>query len=203
MHGHFSGADMEVIAGGGISKSSYNVNVGSKLSSNKSTRRRIIVKHRKIGAGYDIDDDEDDIIEKTITKTKITIKKGHKNKRRKGGDGEEEEYNEYVDGESGESLDQTQIAGTYSLYLTGNVSIRHRVPKPATCVTWNGNKVKTFDGLLYTRNLYCSHTLVQDSIDGAFSVQLRSCANGSLQPCSHAIDILLANSKYSLENSSE
>lgn len=194
---------MEVIAGGGISKSSYNGNVGSKVSSSKSTKRRIIVKHRKIGAGYDIDDDEDDIIEKTITKTKITIKKGHKNKRRKGGDGEEEEYNEYVDGESGESLDQTQIAGTYSLYLTGNVTIRHRVPKPATCVTWNGNKVKTFDGLLYTRNLYCSHTLVQDSIDGAFSVQLRSCGNGSPQPCSHAIDILLANSKYSLENSSE
>lgn len=193
---------MEVVAGEGISKSSYNVrNVENSHSG--TARKKIIVKHRKIGAGYDINDDEDDIIEQTITRTKITIKKGRKNKRRKNGDGEEEEYYEYEDGESGESSGQTQFAGTYSLYLAGNVTIRHRVPKPATCVTWNGNKVKTFDGLLYTRNLYCSHTLVQDSIDGAFSVQLRSCGNGLPQPCSHAIDIFLANAKYSLENSSE
>lgn len=193
---------MEVVAGEGISKTSYNVkNVESSLSSKGSTRKKI-VKHRKIGAGYDIDDDEDDIIEKVITKTKITIHKGRKNKRRKGNAGEEEYY-EYEDGESDESSGQTLVAGTYSLYLAGNVTIRHRVPKPATCVTWNGNKAKTFDGLLYTRNLYCSHTLVQDSIDGTFSVQLRSCPNGAPQPCPHAIDILMLNTKYSLENTSK
>lgn len=193
---------MEVIAGGGISKTSFNVkNSESSLSSGGSKRRKI-VKHRKIGAGYDIDDDEDDIIEKTITKTKITIKKGRKTKRRKGDGGEEEEYYEYEDGDD-ESSHRALIAGTYSLYMAGDVTIRHRVPKPATCVTWNGNKIKTFDGLLYTRNLYCSHTMVQDSIDGTFSVQLRSCMNGAPQPCPHAIDILLANAKYSLEYSSE
>lgn len=194
---------MEVVAGGGISKTSYNVKqFENSLSSSGSSKKKIIKKHRKIGVGYDIDDDEDDIIEKTITKTKITIKKGRKNKRRKGG-AEEEEYYEYEDGDSGEASDQVLIAGTYSLYLAGNVTIRHRVPKPATCVTWNGNKMKTFDGLLYTRNLYCSHTLVQDSVDGTFSLQLRSCPSGAKQPCPHAIDILLLTTKYSLENTSK
>lgn len=194
---------MEVVAGEGISKTSYNVNkIESNVSGSGSKKKVKVVKHRKLGAGYDIDDDEDDIIEKVITKTKITIKKGRKGKRRKNGE-DEEEYYEYEDGESGESSAQSLVAGTYSLYLAGNVSIRHRVPKPATCVTWNGNKVKTFDGLLYTRNLYCSHTLVQESVDGTFSVKLRACSNGSPQPCPHAIDILVSTTKYSLENASK
>lgn len=194
---------MEVVAGGGFARTSYNVKNIESGSSSSGSKRRKITRHRQIGAGYDIDDDEDDIIEKTITKTKITIHKGRKKYRKNDGE-EEEEYSEYVDGdENGESSDQTLIAGTYSLYMAGNVTIRHRLPKPATCVTWNGNKVKTFDGLLYTRNLYCSHTLVQDSVDGTFSVQLRSCVNGSPQPCPHAIDILVANTKYSLDNTSE
>lgn len=196
---------MEVIAGGGISHTSYNVkNYEKSASSSRGGTRKKIVKHRKIGGGYDIDDDEDDIIEKTITKTKITIhKSGRKGKRRKGGDGEEEEYYEYEDEEDTEGSNEALVVGTYSLYSMGNVTIRHRVPKPATCVTWNGNKMKTFDGLLYTRNLYCTHTLVQDSIDGTFGVHLRSCPNGPPQPCPHAIDILLANTKYSLQNTSE
>lgn len=72
-------------------------------------------------------------------------------------------------------------------------------PKPTMCITFNGNKVKTFDGLIYNYELYCSHTLLQDFIDGTFKIVLRSCPYGSPQPCPHALEIFLQSDQYTIE----
>lgn len=118
---------------------------------------------------------------------------------------EEYEYEEYEDEEEGENdaYDGMSAIGVQSLYISSGLVVTHRVPKPATCTTWNGNKVKTFDGLIYNHNLFCSHTLLQDRIDGSFSVVVRACSSSYKEPCSHAIDIMISNVKYKLENISK
>lgn len=88
--------------------------------------------------------------------------------------------------------------GVYSIYTSNDLSVKHRVPKPATCVTWNGNKVKTFDGLIYNHNLKCSYTLVKDRVDGSFSIIAKGCNRN--EKCSHAIEIWMANAKYIIKN---
>lgn len=151
---------------------------------------------------YDFDDgDEEDGYEKVITKTEIKIVKKKKNRGKGKGRYEEEEEYEYEDEENGPEYQL--ISGVYSLYLAGGVQIKHQTPKPASCMTWNGNKVKTFDGLMYTHNLYCSHTLVQDIVDGSFSVVLKSCPAEATAHCSYALEIFVQNLKYTLENKSK
>lgn len=188
-------ADMEIVRGAEQSHSFSTLNQTSILSGQTSGGRKI-KKIRKKGHKYDLDDqdNDDESYEKIITKT-IIVKKGRKRVKGHRADSEEEEY-EYED-EDSETIDGMQTIGVYSLYVTNDLSVKHRVPKAATCITWNGNKIKTFDGLIYSHNLRCSHTLVKDSVDGSFSVNLHGCSNGD---CSHIIEIWMSNTKYHLEN---
>lgn len=67
-------------------------------------------------------------------------------------------------------------------------------------MSWNGRKIKTFDGVTYNASLYCSHTLAQDSIDGSFAVILTACPVGAKQPCPHVLSILVGLTMYTFEN---
>lgn len=89
--------------------------------------------------------------------------------------------------------------GIYSMYILSEVDMTQRQPKKGVCMTWNGNKVKTFDGLIYTSSLYCSHTLFHDKIDGVFSVIMRNCPYGDVK-CNVALVVYLSNIKYTFEN---
>lgn len=139
-------------------------------------------------------DEEDESWEKIITQTKIKIKKGKKSKPK----GTEVEY--YESGESDEQ-GNVDIPGCYSMYMSNQLDITFRTPKPAMCMTWNGNKVKTFDGVMYNASLHCSHTLVQDYVDGSFSVILRACpfssTNGGV--CPYALEIFLQSLQYTFD----
>lgn len=171
------------------------------LSGNTSGKKKVKKIRRKGHKSVEIDGDYDDdeSYEKIITKTKIVVKKVRKSKKGKGA--HEDEYEEYEDevGED-ESFSQMQAIGVQSLYISSGLTIKHRVPKPATCTTWNGNKVKTFDGLIYNHNFRCSHTLLQDKIDGTIGIVLRACPSTAAQPCPHALEIMMSNTKYVLES---
>lgn len=95
---------------------------------------------------------------------------------------------------------QVQFPGIYSHYLEQDADILYKQPKPAMCTTWNGQKVKTFDGLTYRTPLHCSQTLLQDRVDGSLSIILRACPPGSIEPCPHALVIFIQNLKYTLSN---
>lgn len=41
------------------------------------------------------------------------------------------------------------MPGVYEMYLSQHLDVIYRIPKPAVCMAWNGNKVKTFDGVIY------------------------------------------------------
>lgn len=209
------GADMEVIHGREQSHSFSTVNRTTIMggSSSSGSRRRVkkVRRKKKLNTIEGDEEEEEDSggesYEKIITKTKIVVHKGKKVKKPKkthaSAEYEYEEYeDEYDDGEN-EAYDGMSAIGVQSLYISSGLMVKHRVPKPATCTTWNGNKVKTFDGLIYTHNLHCSHTLLQDRIDGSFSVVLRACSGSHKEPCSHAIDIMISNVMYKLENTSE
>lgn len=89
----------------------------------------------------------------------------------------------------------------YQLYsLSQGAEVTYRTPKPSVCITWNGNKIKTFDGVTYNHELICSHVLVQDYKDGTFNVILRSCPYDSTQPCPHALEVFLQNEQFTFEN---
>lgn len=89
----------------------------------------------------------------------------------------------------------------YPLYsISQGASVTYQTPKPSICMTWNGNKIKTFDGVTYNHELICSHVLVQDFIDGAFNIILRSCPYDSIQPCPHALEVFLQNEQFTFEN---
>lgn len=178
-----------MISTGGSSHTFTNVSEHtSGKSSTKKTKKRVWKQ--------DEDEDEDEGFKKIITKVTI-IKKGRK-KVKKGRYVEVDENGDEVF----EGADQE--AGVFVMYESKEMDIRHRIPKPAVCMTWNGNKVKTFDGVTYTSNLYCAHTLVQDSIDGSFSVILRSCPYNSDDQIdglckSPALVLFLQSVRYSFE----
>lgn len=88
--------------------------------------------------------------------------------------------------------------GIYSMYHMQSIDMTKR-PKKGICMTWNGHKVKTFDGMIYSNSLYCSHTLLHDKIDGLYSVTLRNCPYGDTS-CNVALIVYLANIKYTFEN---
>lgn len=92
-----------------------------------------------------------------------------------------------------------EAPGVFSLYIQ-QPGIAYRTPKPSTCLTWNGNKIKTFDGVSYSHELACSHTMVQDTFDGSFSIILRACPADSVQPCPHALEIFSQSEQYTFEN---
>lgn len=146
----------------------------------------------------DEDYEEGGGFKKIITKTKVTtiIKNGRKKHKGRYVEVDEENGDENYEGGESES-------GVFVMYESNAMDIRYRIPKPAVCMTWNGNKVKTFDGLTYTSNLYCAHTLVQDAVDGSFSVVLRSCPYYSEQNyglCkSPALVLFLQNARYTFE----
>lgn len=191
-------ADMEIIRGPETSHSFTTLNRTSVLSGSTGGSRKI-KKIRKKGHRYNFEDgdSDDESYEKIITKTKIIVKKGRKKVKGVGGYDRDDEYVEYED-EDNKAMESMQAIGVYSLYLSNDLTIKHRVPKPATCTTWNGNKVKTFDGLIYNHNLRCTHTLVKDKIDGSFSVVLHGCSQTEL--CSHTLEIWMSNDKYIIEN---
>lgn len=83
--------------------------------------------------------------------------------------------------------------------MVQEMDVTYKTPKPSVCMTWNGNKIKTFDGVTYSHELFCSHTMVQDIVDGTFSVILRSCPSESLQPCPHALEVFMQNEQYTFE----
>lgn len=162
-------------------------------SSGSSTKK----KNKKLIYQSDGEDDEEEGgFKKIITKTKVTIiKKGHKKNKGRYVEVDEEDDEEYQGSEN--------EFGVFAMYESNAMDIRYRIPKPAVCLSWNGNKVKTFDGLTYTSNLYCAHTLIQDAIDGTFSVVLRSCPYNSEQNnnvCkSPALVLFLQSVRYTFE----
>lgn len=81
-----------------------------------------------------------------------------------------------------------------------DLEVTYKTPKPSVCMTWNGNKIKTFDGVTYSHELICSHTMVQDIVDGTFSIILRSCPYESIQPCPHALEIFMQNEQFTFES---
>lgn len=174
---------MEVIQTGDAQKTLYNA-----FDQTHGSRKKI--KKKKYHT-MDNDDDDDETYEEVITKTKIRkIIKGKKSRGKTVYESDEEEEEEEFE----------QMPGTYSLYLTNEVGIVVRTPKPAVCMTWNGNKFKTFDGLIYNRNLHCAHTMVQDYVDGSFSVVLRACPYEGVPQCSYAIEIFLQQNQYTIDS---
>lgn len=203
---HSKGADVEVIRGDEQSQSYNLVNRTTTLGGSSGGTKKIkkIRRKGKKKVEAEGDYDEDESYEKIIEKTKIIVKKGRKSK--KGKEAYEDEYEEYEDEVAdNEAYNGMQAIGVHSLYISSGLTIKHRVPKPATCTTWNGNKVKTFDGLIYTHSFRCSHTLLQDKIDGTIGIVLRACPStvamiAQQQPCPHALEIMMSNTKYILEN---
>lgn len=198
---------MEIVRGRELSNSYSTVNrttvIGGGLSKKRKTKKIRKKKGRKQTSDEgDGGEDDGESYEKIITKTKIVVHKGRKTQKKKSHENDEYEYEEYEDEEDdgSEAYDGMSAVGVQSLYISSGLLVRHRIPKPATCTTWNGNKIKTFDGLILTHNLYCSHTLVQDRIDGTFGVVLRACPTNFNGPCSHALDFMISNTKYKLEN---
>lgn len=84
--------------------------------------------------------------------------------------------------------------------MTQDLEVTFKTPKPSVCMTWNGNKIKTFDGVTYTHQLVCSHTLIQDIVDGTFNVILRACPYGAIQPCPHALELFVQSEQFTFEN---
>lgn len=186
-----SAEDMEIIDLGGTSKTFYSAQDQSMMSGSHSSRKK---KVKKVIEQEAEEEDEDESYEKIITQTKIKIKKGKKSK----GKGKGKAYYEEEE-ESEDDYENMEIPGIYSLYLSSDVNFKIRTPKPAICMTWNGNKVKTFDGLMYDSNLYCSHILVQDYVDGSFSVILRSCPFDADILCSNGLEIFLQDLRYTFD----
>lgn len=183
---------MEIIDLGGTSKTFYSAQDQSMMSGHSSRKKKVkVIRHE----ADDDEEDEDESYEKIITQTKIKIKKGKKKGKGKGKAYYEEEEEE----ESEDEYENMEIPGIYSLYLSNDVNFKIRTPKPAICMTWNGNKVKTFDGLMYDSNLYCSHILVQDYVDGSFSVILRSCPYNAEASCSNGLEIFLQDLRYTFD----
>ena len=200
-----AGADMEIVRGNELSQSFATLNRTTIMGGGVIGGTRRVKKIRKKGhKSFEVEgEDEDSGSYEKIIKTKtIIVKKGRKTKKGKGSYGDDEEYEYEYEDEDGasEGFNGMQAIGVYSLYISSGLTVKHRVPKPATCTTWNGNKVKTFDGLIYTHNLRCSHTLIQDKIDGTFGIVLRACSHTNQQPCPHALEIMMSNTKYILES---
>lgn len=173
---------MEVIPLGGSSKTFYKTMDQTVKTGNVKKKKKV---YYNTGG-----DDEEGSWEKVITKTKIKIKKGKKSKGK----------SSYYETEEDEDGEEIQIPGVYSMYMSNDVDVTYRTPKPAVCMTWNGNKIKTFDGLIYTSNLYCSHTLVQDYLDGSFSIILRACPYGEEYiECTYALEIFLQSLRYTFD----
>lgn len=129
------------------------------------------------------DSGEDEEIEETETIIKKTIirKKGKK----KYTIDEDEEFFE--------------APGVYSMYMIQDLEVTYKTPKPSVCMTWNGKKFKTFDGVAYSHELICSHTLVQDLVDGTFSVIVRACPYDSGNNCPYALEIFIQNEQFTFE----
>lgn len=188
---------MQIIPLGSSANSIFN-QLNSSYSGTKSQRKggKMYYGSGSYGIGQEEDeDDESDETwqEKTITKIKIKTKTKKKNHHQKTG------YYETDDDDTNQDYSQMQLGGVYSMYLTKDVDVAFKTPKSSVCMTWNGNKIKTFDGLIYASPLYCAHTLIQDMIDGTFSVVLRSCPFDAVQPCPHSLVIFLQNLKYTFE----
>lgn len=76
------------------------------------------------------------------------------------------------------------------------------VKPSAVCATWNGDRVKTFDGLVYTGELVCSHILVEDNVDKTFAVVLKSCLNDQ-DTCTPALEVTLNGETFEFRNDNE
>lgn len=195
---------MEIVRGNELSQSYSTLNRTTIIGGSANGGKRRVKKIRKKGRkSFELEGEGEDSgsYEKIIKTETVIVKKGRKTKKGKGAytDDAEYEYEEYED-EENEGFNGMQAIGVYSLYISSGLTVKHRVPKAATCTTWNGNKVKTFDGLIYTHNLRCSHTLIQDKIDGTFGIVLRACSNTHQQPCPYALEIMMSNTKYILES---
>lgn len=195
---------MEVVRGNELSHSYSTVNRTTVIGgSSGGTRRRKIRRKGHKTFGVDGDDEEVDGSYEIIKKTEIIVKKGRKIKKGKGTHTEDEyDYEEYEDSENG-AYNGMLLMGVQSIYISSDLAIKHRVAKAATCTTWNGYKVKTFDGLIYAHDLRYSHTLVQDKIDGTFGVILRACPKHSNERVLYVLEIMMSNTKYTLQNMSE
>lgn len=87
--------------------------------------------------------------------------------------------------------------GVYPIYPATIVD-PCETPKRGLCMTYNGNKVKTFDGLVYSSSLHCSNTLYHDKLGGLFSVILKNCPK-DLPSCKKSIIVQLSNIKYTFK----
>lgn len=149
--------------------------------------------------------DDEQIWREIVEKIRIMISEGESRKRIGG--------HSVLDSEIDDNYENLILPGVYSLYLQSNVDVVMRTPKPAICMTW-GNKFKTFDGLMYNADLYCSHTLVQDIAEGSFSIILRTCPytddsygggglttiDTNVKKCTDALVVISQNTQYTFEN---
>jgi integrin beta 3 len=167
----------------------FSFNKPMTASKKKTVKKTKITKQEEADSGSEERDDEDEeeIVETTIIKKK-TIKKGSKGKKKKG-------KKESLEIEE-EDVDYVEIDGIYG--MGSDFVISSAKPKPMMCTTWNGNKIKTFDGLMYNAPLFCSHTLLQDRISGIYSVILKSCPSDAPETCSPSIIVLINGEKYSI-----
>lgn len=55
----------------------------------------------------------------------------------------------HYDFDENTDFSEVDLPGLYAIYADQTVDVVHRTPKPAICTAWNGNKIKTFDGLTY------------------------------------------------------
>lgn len=92
-----------------------------------------------------------------------------------------------------------EAPGVYSMYMIQDLEVSYKTPKPSVCMTWNGNKIKTFDGLSYSHELVCAHTLIQDIVDGTFSVIVRACPYDADPKCPFSLEIFAQNEQFTFE----
>ncbi|XP_055377167.1 uncharacterized protein LOC129609258 [Condylostylus longicornis] len=93
--------------------------------------------------------------------------------------------------------------GTYSwsMSMTALAGSSKGKSDEGLCFTWNGMNVKTFDGVTYQSQLLCSHTMIEDSVDGTFKIVLRTCQAGvSDDKCNFALLIYWNDFECVIEN---
>ncbi|KAL1513261.1 hypothetical protein ABEB36_002690 [Hypothenemus hampei] len=87
-------------------------------------------------------------------------------------------------------------------YISKSKNVINLVPKPGSCFSWGGTHYKTFDGRVFSFTSKCTHVLVKDSRDNAFSVAVQNSPgcweNADLRGCYRIIKIFAQEKQYFL-----
>ncbi|CAB3386136.1 Hypothetical predicted protein [Cloeon dipterum] len=76
-------------------------------------------------------------------------------------------------------------------------------PTPGSCLFWGGSHVKTFDGLLYSYSSECAYTLLKDSKDNTFTVNVKKGKCDSRLDCYLQLIIYIESTNYKLETNAD